>query len=231
LICGVTLFGSLARGSLAGRGRWFRRCVAIFATLFYGGRDRAVNQQRLEFLRAACSSLGRDTMKNSYAARALAAALALSASAIAVAQNAAPAPADAAAPPQAARPGGLTVLDFKPAMDDLMTMLVQPRHIKLYYAGQAKNWTLAGFELNELRGALARIGRTIPTYRKISVDETVAAIIADKIKTLDAAIKAKDTEQFTTAYADLTQACNACHAGMEHAFLKITVPNAANFGP
>jgi hypothetical protein len=59
--------------------------------------------------------------------------------------------------PAPARPG-LVILDFKPAMDDLMTMLVQPRHMKLYYAGQAKNWTLAGFQVNELRGALARSG-------------------------------------------------------------------------
>jgi hypothetical protein len=88
------------------------------------------------------------------AAIALAGSLALSASVIATAQNAPSAPG-----------GGLTILEFKPAMDDLMTMLVQPRHIKLYYAGQAKNWELAGFELNELRGALARVGRTIPTYR------------------------------------------------------------------
>jgi hypothetical protein len=96
-------------------------------------------------------------------------------------------------------------------------------------AGQAKNWTLAAFELNELRGALARIGRTIPTYRKIGVDEAVAAIIADKIKAVDAAIKAMDSEQFTAAYGDMTQACNGCHLGMEHAFLKITVPNASSY--
>ena len=73
-----------------------------------------------------------------------------------------------------------------------MTMLVQPRHIKLYYAGQAKNWRLAGFELNELRGALARIGRTIPTYRNIGVDTAVASIFANSIKSVDAAIKASD---------------------------------------
>ncbi len=47
----------------------------------------------------------------------------------------------------------MVILDFKPAMDDLMTMLVQPRHLKLYYAGLEKNWTLAGFQLNELRAA------------------------------------------------------------------------------
>jgi hypothetical protein len=159
-------------------------------------------------------------MRNTYAAIALAGALALSASIMAAAQNAAPAP--------AARPG-LTILEFKPAMDDLMTMLVQPRHIKLYAAGQAKNWKLAGFELNELRAALARIGRTIPTYRNIGVDTAVASIFADSIKAVDTAIKAGDPAQFTSAYGEMTAACNACHVGMEHAFLVIKVPDAANY--
>jgi hypothetical protein len=165
--------------------------------------------------------------KHHVAAILLGGALALSASIIAVAQNTAPAPGNAA---PAARPGGgLTILEFKPAMDDLMTMLVQPRHIKLYYAGQAKNWMLAGFELNELRGALARIGRTIPTYRTIGVDTAVASIFADSIKSVDAAIKAADTTKFTAAYQEMTGACNACHAGMEHPFLVIKVPDAMNY--
>jgi hypothetical protein len=146
---------------------------------------------------------------------------------VASAQNA-PA-AGEAAPAPAARPAGPNILEFKPAMDDLMTMLVQPRHIKVYYAGQAKNWTLAGFELNELRGAFGRIGRTIPTYRNVGVDMAVTTIIAEKIKALDAAIKAKDSEQFTATYGELTAACNTCHQALEHAFLKITVPDAANY--
>jgi hypothetical protein len=32
--------------------------------------------------------------------------------------------------------------------------------------------------------------------------------LADKIKALDAAIKAKDSEQFTATYAEVTAACN-----------------------
>ena len=98
--------------------------------------------------------------------------------------------------------GGFSILEFKPAMDDLMTMLVQPRHLKLYYAGQAKNWTLAGFELNELRQALARIGRTIPTYRNIGVDTAVSSIFAGF--TLKSGRRRnqsrRDEAQFTTAY-------------------------------
>ena len=138
-------------------------------------------------------------------------------------------PALGAAPPAAPAGGGLTILDFKPAMDDLMTMLIQPRHMKLYYAGQQKNWTLAAFELNELGAALHRIGQTIPKYRNFSVDATVGSIFAPKLQAMDAAIKSGNAGQFTAAYADLTEACNTCHQGMEHAFLVVKVPDGQNF--
>jgi hypothetical protein len=164
-------------------------------------------------------------MKTSHiAAMSLVGALTLSASVIAVAQNAAPAP-EAPAP---ARPG-LVILDFKPAMDDLMTMLVQPRHIRLFYAGQAKNWQLASFQVNELRGALARIGRTIPNYRNVNVDTAVSAIFADKLAAVNAAIKTGNETQFMAAYGEMTAACNECHKGMEHPFLVIKVPENGNF--
>ena len=164
--------------------------------------------------------------KSNVAEICLAGGLALSATIIAVAQNAAP---PAATPAQTPPRPGLTILDFRPAMDDLMTMLVQPRHIKLYYAGQAKNWTLAGFQINELRGALARIGRTIPNYRNINVDTAVASIFADKLKAVDAAVKAADSAQFMAAYGEMTNACNECHKGMEHPFLVIKVPDSNNY--
>jgi hypothetical protein len=155
-------------------------------------------------------------------------AAALIAGPIASAQNA-PA-AGEGAPAAAAKPAaGPSPVEFKPSMDDLMTMLLQPRHMKLYYAGEAKNWTLAGFELNELRGALARVGRTVPTYRNVSVDMAITTIIADKIKALDSAIKAKDSEEFSAGYRELTAACNTCHQALEHPFLKIAVPDAVNY--
>jgi hypothetical protein len=118
---------------------------------------------------------------------------------------------------------------LKPAMGDLMTMLIRPRHIKLYYAGQTKIWTLAAFQLNELRQALTRIGRTIPTYRKVEVDTAVASIFADSAKEVDAAIKAKDPAQFAASYERMTAACKSCHVGMEHPFLVIKLPDALNY--
>jgi hypothetical protein len=138
-------------------------------------------------------------------------------------------PAQGAAPATPPTGGGLTILEFKPAMDDLMTMLIQPRHLKLYYAGQQKNWTLAAFELNELGSALRRIGQTIPKYRNISVDPTVGSIFAPKIQAMLAAINSKNPQQFNSAYADLTEACNTCHQGLEHPFLVIKVPDGQNY--
>ncbi len=156
--------------------------------------------------------------------------VAISSSFIVAAQETTPARGSAPNSPPPARPGGgLVILDFKPAMDDLMTMLVQPRHIKLYFAGQAKNWKLAGFQLNELRASLARIGRTIPNYRNINVDNAVASIFADKLKAVDAAIKAQDSSAFAVTYKDMTEACNGCHTAMEHEFLVIKVPDALNY--
>ncbi|HEY4266313.1 MAG TPA: hypothetical protein VGM72_13420 [Micropepsaceae bacterium] len=129
--------------------------------------------------------------------------------------------------PAAPAGGGLTILEFKPAFDDLMTMLVQPRHIKLYAAGQQKNWQLAAFELNEMRQALRRIGQTIPNYRSFKVDNSVASLFTPSAEAMDAAIKAKDPAKFNSAYGELTASCNACHQGMEHPFLVVKVPDSA----
>jgi hypothetical protein len=157
----------------------------------------------------------------------LATSFAFAASAIAIA-TAAPAPA-VPAPAAGAAPagGGLQILDFKPAFDDLMTMLVQPRHTKLWLAAQQQNWQLAGFELNEMGGALKRVGQTIPKYRNISVDATVGSIFAPKIQAVAGAIGAKNITQFNSAYAELTNACNLCHEALDHPFLVIKVPDAS----
>ena len=79
------------------------------------------------------------------------------------------------APAPAPTGGGLQILNFKPAFDELMTLAAQLRHIKLYAAGQQKNRQLAAFELNEMRQSLRRIGQTIPNYRTYKADAAAAA--------------------------------------------------------
>ena len=116
---------------------------------------------------------------------------------------------------------------FSPGLSDLMTMLVQPRHLKLYYAGTRKNWELAAFELRELRSALRRIGQAMPHYQGNSVDDSVKGLMAPSLDAVGNAIASGDSKQFAQAFANLTTSCNSCHGYMEHPFLVIRVPDAA----
>jgi hypothetical protein len=128
-----------------------------------------------------------------------------------------------ATPTPAAQP------DYHPSMGDLMTMAVQPRHIKLGLAGNDGNWPYATYELSELRNAFARIARTIPQYQSMDTAALVTAMTKASLDELDQAIKASNKAQFVGAYARLTQACNACHQSQSHAFVVIKVPQTGMF--
>jgi len=125
----------------------------------------------------------------------------------------------------------LVILDFKPGFDDMMTMLIQPRHIKLYLAGQEENWVLARFQLNELRAAFARIGDTIPDFGFFPVDDAVEATMDEPFNAALAAINAGDRDAFDAAYTGITEACNACHQAMHFPFLVIQNPETDSESP
>ena len=124
-------------------------------------------------------------------------------------------------------PGGLQVLDFKPGLDDLMNIMVQPRHIKLLIAIKQGNWALAAFQADELRAAFRRIGQTIPRYRGQQMDAVVGDLITPRLDDIDKAIKARDAVAFGRSYDDLTVACNGCHVALNHPFLVMKTPDIA----
>jgi hypothetical protein len=124
---------------------------------------------------------------------------------------------------QAAQP------DYHPSMGDLMTMAVQPRHIKLGLAAKQGNWPYASYELSELRNAFARIARTIPKYQTMDTAEMMTALTKAPLDAMEQAIAKTNTTQFGAAYAQLTQACNICHLSQKHGAVVITAPDAAMF--
>jgi len=101
------------------------------------------------------------------------------------------------------------------ALGDLMTAVVQPRHIKLGLAGREQNWTYAAYELDQLRETFA----DLPDLITSTVKEPLAA--------LDRAIQAKDANQFTAAYGQLTASCNARHKSYDRTAIVIQPPTAA----
>lgn len=118
---------------------------------------------------------------------------------------------------------------FNPSMGDLMNTLVQPRHAKLGLIGKEQNWTLAAYELHQLKDALSSIAKLRPRFRNQSVADLVEGMTGDAIKALDQAIGASDARGFTDAYARLTAGCNGCHAALGHAYVVIQVPDQSAF--
>lgn len=118
---------------------------------------------------------------------------------------------------------------YHPGLGDLMTMTVQPRHIKLGLAGQEKNWTYAAYELHELEESFERAARVWPMYRKTNILELMVATTKEPMEAVSQAIKSADAAKFTEAYARLTATCNACHQATERAFVVIQVPKGSPF--
>ena len=126
--------------------------------------------------------------------------------------------------PHAQAPASPPSPDYHPSMGDLMTMAVQPRHTKLGLAGARGNWTYATYELAELRNAFARIARTIPIYGSTDTAAIIDAMTRTPLAALESAVKSADAQKFSSAYSQLTAACNACHASQAHAMVVIKAP-------
>lgn len=113
-------------------------------------------------------------------------------------------------------------------LGDLMSILIQPRHIKLALSGQARNWEYAAFAVHELEESFERIEKLVPRYRETAMSDLLK-IVQESIEAVEAAIKAKDGERFDAAFVKLTQACNDCHRTTEHAMVVIQVPRISPF--
>ena len=113
-------------------------------------------------------------------------------------------------------------------LGDLMTMLVQPRHIKVGLGGQLRNWDYVAYEIHELEEAFERIERAVPRYRNVAMSDLLK-LVQPSIEALEASVKARDGAQLDVAYDQLTQACNACHRSTEHAMIVIQVPKTSPF--
>jgi hypothetical protein len=124
---------------------------------------------------------------------------------------------DAAPSPQAT--------GYLPSVSDLMIATIQPRHERLWQAGQDGNWQFAAYELGNLHGAFDRLGHAHPIEHDISFPDMIASVTEAPFKELNSAIQSKDGTAFTKAYADLTDACNSCHQALNHGVVEIRVPN------
>ena len=112
---------------------------------------------------------------------------------------------------------------YEPGLGDLMNSL-QLRHAKLWFAGNAGNWDLAAFELEEIHESLARVSRWHADDATLPMQALIKAHTQPGNYALDQSIRQRNAASFTVAFDRLTQGCNACHRAANHEFIVIQRP-------
>jgi hypothetical protein len=107
---------------------------------------------------------------------------------------------------------------YVPRLTEIMNV-IQSQHMKLWLAGKARNWDLAGYELRQLTASL---GEAASLYS--GLPSTNIVTLAEPIKSVADSLTAKDPQAFSNALGDLTKGCNACHTSMGRSFIVIRTP-------
>jgi hypothetical protein len=118
---------------------------------------------------------------------------------------------------------------YRPGVGDLMTATIQPRHAKIMHAGREANWPLAKYELGQLQEALDRVVQVWPRWKGLPLGGMVEAVEKGPMAAVAEAIAAKDADQFTKAFGQLSDGCNACHQAANVGFVVIKPPEASNY--
>ena len=123
-----------------------------------------------------------------------------------------------ASTPSAAQPKA-----YSPGLGEIMT-LQQMRHAKLWFAGAARNWPLADYELDELKEGFEDATKHHATHDGVPVAQMIGALTPGPLKEISAAISKKDPAAFGLAFDHLTAACNSCHQAANRGFIRIGRP-------
>jgi hypothetical protein len=112
---------------------------------------------------------------------------------------------------------------------DLMNEAMQVHHTKVWFAGVAENWALAGYEVKKIKQTINEIKESIVDIQTASsqwrmpVNELFKSLDSN-VDALDQAVTAKDPVKFETAYRGFTAACNGCHVAAGQSQIKIIQP-------
>jgi hypothetical protein len=113
---------------------------------------------------------------------------------------------------------------YAPGLGEFMSA-IQVHHAKLWFAGKAGNWKLAGFEIQEIRESTDDIKRFCADRPEV----TSLPMIDPPLDSVAAAIAHGEPAAFTRGFALLTETCNNCHRATKHEFNVIRIPDTPPF--
>lgn len=128
-------------------------------------------------------------------------------------------------PPAPAKPADAVSEPFVPGLGELMS-LQQMRHTKLWFAGQAGNWPLASYEIEELGEGFDDIVRFHPTHKDspVAPKDAIPRMVVAPLASLRQAAEKGDGAAFAAAYDTLTAQCNSCHEATNFGFNRVQRP-------
>lgn len=115
---------------------------------------------------------------------------------------------------------------YHPELGEQMLGL-QIRHARLWFAGQAQNWMLAAFELQEIKEAFDAVVEQNPehaTFQPQRLADVLPAMTKAPVLALRDAIDHGSKAEFEKAYDGLSTACSQCHRAAGNDFLVIQRP-------
>ncbi|MFQ5696927.1 MAG: hypothetical protein ACE5IL_01430 [Myxococcota bacterium] len=103
----------------------------------------------------------------------------------------------------------------------------QMRHLKLWYAGRARNWALASYEVDELEEGFEAAMRFHPEHKNSPrpLTELIPEFTRGPTEALRAALRRESPDAFVAAYEQRTEACNGCHIATRFAFNRVVRPS------
>jgi len=119
---------------------------------------------------------------------------------------------------------------YAPGLGEMMT-LQQMRHTKLWLAGQAGNWDLVTYEVEELGEGFDDVVKYHPTHKDAPVapKDAIPRMVTEPLAQLLSVAEKKDSAAFPPAYDALTDSCNNCHKAMDFGFNIVGRPTGNPF--
>lgn len=117
---------------------------------------------------------------------------------------------------------------YHPELGEQMLGL-QIRHARLWFAGEAQNWLLAAFELQEIKEAFDAVVEQNPDhaiFQPQRLADILPAMTKQPVTALRDAIDHGNKAEFEKAYDGLSAACSGCHRVAGNDFLVIQRPTA-----
>ena len=111
------------------------------------------------------------------------------------------------------------IAEMMPGMARLMVE-VSDRYWIMYYAAKGGNWEMARHEFSEMKKTMQMAGVVRPKYQ-----EPLAGFIAEKLKPIEDAIRAKDWAAFEAAYHDTAGAANEMHGEFGYGYIEWRLPD------